>query len=65
MKRIDVPYGVVKQLVIEGLGSKPTVIRALRFEIDTMKAKRIRQRAQQLGGVVLTSAERPDLQLND
>ncbi|MBQ0159402.1 MAG: ArsR family transcriptional regulator [Bacteroidales bacterium] len=57
MKRIVVEYGVVKRLVEEGLGSKPTVIAALRCRSNTCKAQRIRQRALQLGGVVM-EAER-------
>lgn len=57
MKRIIVDYGVVKRLVAEGLGSKPTVIAALRCRSNTEKACRIRQRALQLGGVVM-EAER-------
>lgn len=55
MKRIVVDWGVTKRLVAEKLGSRPTVISALRFESDTAKAKKIRQRALQLGGVVMTS----------
>lgn len=53
MKRIITDYGVVKRLVAEGFGSKPTVIAALRYRSDTMKARKIRQRALQMGGVVM------------
>lgn len=53
MKRIVTEYGIVKRLVAEGFGSKPTVIAALRYKSDTLKAKRIRQRALQMGGVVM------------
>lgn len=53
MKRIVVEYGVVKRLVDEGYGSKPTVIAALRCKSNTTKACKIRQRALQLGGVVM------------
>ena len=52
-KRIVVEYGVVKRLVDEGWGSRPTVISALRCQSDTQKARRIRRRALQLGGVVM------------
>ncbi len=54
-KRIVVGYGVVKRLVDEGWGSKPTVISALRCQRDTAKARSIRQRAMQLGGVLMKS----------
>ena len=53
MKRIIVDYGVVKRLVDEGLGSRPTVIAALRLKSNSEKACKIRQRAFQLGGVVM------------
>lgn len=53
MKRIFVEYGVVTKLVNEGYGSRPTVIAALRCRTNTERAKRIRQRALQLGGVVM------------
>lgn len=53
MKRIFVEYGVVTKLVNEGYGSRPTVIAALRCRTNTERAKQIRQRALQLGGVVM------------
>lgn len=37
----------------EGFGSYPTIREALNFKSDTMKARRIRQRALQMGGVEL------------
>jgi len=40
-------------LVNEGYGSRPTVIAALRCRTNTERAKQIRQRALQLGGVVM------------
>lgn len=55
MKRILVDYGVVTRLVNEGYGSRPTVIAALRCRTNTDRAKKIRQRALQLGGVVVES----------
>ena len=56
-KRIVVEYGVVKRLVDEGWGSRPTVISALRYKSDTQKARRIRRRALQLGGVEMLATQ--------
>ena len=53
MKRIIVDCGVVKRLTAEGLGSRPTVVSALRYRNNTEKARKIRQRALQLGGIVM------------
>ncbi len=52
-----VEYGVVKRLVDEGWGSRPTVISALRYKSDTQKARRIRRRALQLGGVEMLATQ--------
>ncbi|MBP3762915.1 MAG: hypothetical protein J6I49_03430 [Bacteroidales bacterium] len=53
MKRIIVDYGICKQLQAEGYGSQPTIRKALRCESNTKVSMRIRQRALQLGGVVM------------
>ena len=37
----------------EGYGSQPTIRRALRCESNTETSRKIRQRALQLGGVVM------------
>ena len=53
MKRIIVDHGVCKRLQAEGYGSQPTIRRALRCECNSEVACKIRQRAMQLGGVVV------------
>lgn len=53
MKRIFTEYGVVKELEKEGYGSRATIASALRYRSNTERARRIRQRALQLGGVVM------------
>ena len=53
MKQIIVGYGVVKQLENELHTSRVTVGAALRLRTNTELARKIRQRALQLGGVVM------------
>ena len=53
MKKILVDYGTRKRLKEEGYGSYPTIQSALDCRTDTVVARRIRQRALQLGGVVM------------
>lgn len=53
MKRIMVDHGTRKTLIDEGHGSYHTIANALDFRCNTERAKRIRQRALQLGGVVM------------
>lgn len=57
MKKIVVDHGIRKRLKEEGYGSYPTIRAALNCECNSDVAKRIRQRALHLGGVVL-EAER-------
>lgn len=55
MKRIIIGYGVSKK-IMEDIGvTAPTIIAALKYETHTDKAKKIRQRALQLGGVEVKS----------
>lgn len=49
-QRILVNYGIVTRLVTEGLGSRPSVIKALRGKDNTSMLRKIRQRAIELGG---------------
>lgn len=53
MKQIIVAYGVVKRLCEECGTNRVTVGQALRLRTHTKKACEIRQRALQLGGVVM------------
>lgn len=53
MKRIVVDHGIRKRLMAEGFGSYPTIREALNCQSNTEVARKIRQRALQLGGVVL------------
>lgn len=53
MKQIIVGYGVVKQLQDELHTSRVTVGAALRLRTNTELARKIRQRAMQLGGVMM------------
>lgn len=53
MKRIIVDHGIRKQLKEEGYGSYPTIREALLCQSNTDVARKIRQRALQLGGVVM------------
>lgn len=53
MKRIIVDHGIRKQLKEEGYGSYPTIREALNCRSNTEAARKIRQRALQLGGVVM------------
>ncbi len=53
MKIIIVDHGTRKQLMSEGLGSYPTIREALNCRSNTEVARKIRQRALQLGGVVM------------
>ena len=53
MKIIIVDHGTKKQLMSEGLGSYPTIREALNCRSNTEVARKIRQRALQLGGVVM------------
>ncbi len=55
MKQIIVGYGGVKQLCKEFGTSRVTVGAALRLRTNTELARRIRQRALQLGGVVMVA----------
>ena len=57
MKIIVVEHGIKKKLMEEGYGSYPTIREALNCQSNTEAARKIRQRALQLGGVVL-EAER-------
>ena len=57
MKKIIVDYGTRKRLKEEGYGSYPTIQSALDCRTDTAVARKIRQRALQMGGVVM-EAER-------
>lgn len=60
-KKIMVPFGVVTQLQKEGLGSRPTIGKALKGEYNAMnryeckRALLIRQRALNMGGVEIDS----------
>lgn len=53
MKQIIVEYGVVRQLCEEFHTSRVTVGAALRLRTHTELACKIRQRALQLGGVMM------------
>lgn len=53
MRQIIVNYGIRKRLKAEGLGSYPTIREALDCRSNTEVARRIRQRALQLGGKVM------------
>ena len=53
MKIIVVDHGVKKKLMEEGYGSYPTIREALNCRSNTEAARKIRQRALQLGGVVM------------
>lgn len=53
MKRIIVDHGTRKRLKEEGYGSYPTIREALNCLSNTEVARKIRQRALQLGGVVM------------
>jgi len=53
MKQIIVEYGVVRQLCEEFNTSRVTVGAALRLRTHTELACKIRQRALQLGGVMM------------
>lgn len=53
MKRIIVDHGTRKRLKDEGYGSYPTIRGALNCLSNTEVAMKIRQRALQLGGVVM------------
>ncbi len=53
MKRIIVDHGTRKRLMEEGYGSYPTIREALNCLSNTEVARKIRQRALQLGGVVM------------
>jgi hypothetical protein len=55
MKEIKLDYGFKIQMEEEGFGSQPTIRKALRFETNTEIAKKIRQKALQLGGYVMES----------
>lgn len=55
MKQIIVGYGVVKALQAEFGTTRPTVGSALRLRTNTQLACKIRQRALQLGGVMMES----------
>ena len=57
MKMIVVDHGVMKKLIEEGFGTYPTIRAALWYKSDTRRARQIRQRALQLGGVMM-EAER-------
>ena len=57
MKRIIIGYGVSKK-IMEDIGvTAPTIISALKFKTRTNKAKKIRQRAFQLGGIVMEKVD--------
>lgn len=57
MKRIIIGYGVSKK-IMEDIGvTAPTIISALKFKTHTKKAKKIRQRAFQLGGIVMEKVD--------
>lgn len=55
--KIMVPYGVMQRMEREGLGTQPTLRKALRGEYnewnadERRRALRIRKRALQMGGV--------------
>ena len=53
MKQIIVEYGVVRKLCEEFHTSRVTVGAALRLRTNTVLACKIRQRALQLGGVMM------------
>ena len=53
MKRIIVDHGTRKRLMEEGYGSYPTIREALNCLSNTEVARKIRQRALQLGGLVM------------
>ena len=53
MKRIIVDHGTRKRLKEEGYGSYPTIREALNCSSNTEVARKIRQRALQLGGVLM------------
>ncbi len=55
MRQILVKRGVMKQIMKDVGVTTPTIIAALKYETHTDKAKRIRQRALQLGGVEVKS----------
>ena len=55
MKRIIVDHGTRKRLKEEGYGSDPTIREALNCLSNTEVARKIRQRALQLGGVMMES----------
>ena len=55
MKRIIVDHGTRKRLKEEGYGSYPTIREALNCLSNTEVARKIRQRALQLGGVMMES----------
>lgn len=58
MRQILVKRGVVKQIMKDVGVTTPTIIAALKYETHTDKAKKIRQRALQLGGTVWQAREK-------
>lgn len=58
MRQILVKRGVVKKIMKDVGVTTPTIIAALKYETHTDKAKRIRQRALQLGGVEVKSIDK-------
>ena len=63
MRQIIVNHGIRKRLKAEGLGSYPTIRKALRHDYNEQndeernRALRIRRRAMQLGGVAEQNAK--------
>lgn len=61
--KIMVPYGVMQRMEREGLGTQPTLRKALRGEYnewnsdERRRALRIRKRALQMGGVEVPIAK--------